>query len=109
MPTREVWRQTFVINHPDNGPRDLEYKTTQYFKCKGCKERFGVNIEIRGMSKERYERYVKKETQNLMMSGGIDYKSTWDISKEHQENFSGLCSSCLADAANRYAGSSTSG
>lgn len=100
--TRVVWRPTFVINHPDNGPRDSEYKTTQYFSCKTCKERFGVNIVLRGLSKERYDRYLKKETLNLATTGGIDYKPAYDISQEFSQTMKGLCPECLADAADRF-------
>jgi hypothetical protein len=57
---------------------------------------------LKGLSKERYERYVKKETQNLAMSGGIDFKPVYDISKEFEETMRGLCPECISDATGKF-------
>jgi hypothetical protein len=100
--TRVVWRPTYVIRHPGNGPRELVYKTTQYIVCKNCKDRFGVNVELHGLSKTRFETYTKKETQNLAQSGGINYKPPYDVTQEFAQTMKGLCPYCLADAADKF-------
>jgi hypothetical protein len=96
----EVWRQGFTIQHSDGGPK--EYKTLQFFDCKGCKREFAVKILVTGMNEDRYLRHLKKDTQSLAASGGIRPKSTWDVSAEVEETMHTLCPNCLSTAAERY-------
>ena len=104
--TRKIWRPEYIIHHPDNFKNsdgsELVYKMTQYFHCKSCKERFGVNAELHGLSQTRFDTYVKKETQNLMQSGGINFRPPYDASQELAQTTKGLCPECLATAADKF-------
>ncbi len=62
---------------------------------------------MKGLGKDRYERYVKKETHNLAQSGGINYKPPYDVTQEYTQTMKGLCPDCIADAADKFLAENT--
>jgi hypothetical protein len=78
------------------------YEAMEPYSCKSCGERFDVKMTIRGISPEKYDRYIENDQRNLEQSGGMNFRPSYSVAQEQKELFYGLCSSCLAEAANRF-------
>jgi hypothetical protein len=101
---KENWTQTIRINHDDknNDEKGKDYISQQPFVCKGCTERFYVNIIVSGMNSERRQRHLEADRENMRTMGAINFRPSYDISSEFNPATGGLCPSCQQDAAGKF-------